>query len=122
MASNPATFDYETARARTKTCQPFQGFPVSESQSQRPPVVGAWSVNPRHAVISLGAGWRYIACSEHLSVPPPGGLEAPKAGPGLNFGRPDGYQWTPTERLRDLLADYSTDLALSCWLTAWLRR
>jgi hypothetical protein len=44
-------------------------------------VVGAWSVNPRHAVVPSGAGWHYNASSGHLSTRPQGGLAgSPKAG------------------------------------------
>jgi hypothetical protein len=43
-------------------------------------VVGAWSVNPRHAVVSAGVRWRYIASSDGLSAPQPGELAgSPKA-------------------------------------------
>jgi hypothetical protein len=31
---------------------------VTKPRIERPSVVGAWSVNPRHAVVSGGAGWR----------------------------------------------------------------
>lgn len=36
------------------------------SPDERWSVVGAWSVNLRHAVASVGTRWRYIAGSEHL--------------------------------------------------------
>ena len=53
----------------------------SNRSIQRPPMVGAWSVNRRHAMVSVGVGWRYIASSEHLSGPRLGGLAgSPKAG------------------------------------------
>ena len=54
-------FDYETAGRERKAASHSRAFLVSESGSQRPSVVGAWSVNPRHAVVSVDAGWRYIA-------------------------------------------------------------
>ena len=44
-------------------------------------MVGAWSVNPRHAVVSHGADWLQIASSAHLSGPRVGGpAGSPKAG------------------------------------------
>jgi hypothetical protein len=68
MASNPGTVR-------------LWAFLVSESGSQRPSVVGAWSVNPRHAVVSVGAGWRYMASSGTVSAAQLGGLAgSPKAG------------------------------------------
>ena len=68
--------------ARTKKLPAIPGLVfVSELGSQRPPVVGAWSVNPRHAVVSLGVGWRYMASSDTLSASQPDGLAgSPKAG------------------------------------------
>lgn len=52
MVSNPATFDDAPARARRKPASHSRAFLVSESGNQRPPVVGARSVNPRHRDIA----------------------------------------------------------------------
>jgi len=53
---------------------------ATEPGIERWSMVGAWSVDPRHAVVSHGAGWRHIARSEHLSAPRRGGLAgSPKA-------------------------------------------
>src|SRR5258705_988610 len=52
----------------------------SRTDGQRLPMVGAWSVNPRHAVVSHGADWLQITRSAHLSGPRVGGLAgSPKA-------------------------------------------
>ena len=51
-----------------------------EGDGQCLPMVGAFSVNPRHAVVSPGVRWRYMASSDTLSMPQPEGLSgSPKA-------------------------------------------
>ena len=58
-----------------------EGLRFSGRGRKQPPVVGAWSVNPRHAVVSIGVRWRYMASSDALSACQPGGLAgSPKAG------------------------------------------
>src|ERR1700757_4013179 len=71
--------DVRVSRGR-RTRWRRRAFLVSESGSQRPPVVDAWSVNPRHAVVSLGVQWRNMASSKAISGSQTDGLAgSPKA-------------------------------------------
>lgn len=65
-------------------------------------MVGAWSVNSRHAVVSDGAGWRYIASSEHLSGPRPGKL-AGSSKAGVAGSNPAGVRQAETTGLCELI-------------------
>jgi len=78
MASNPAT-DYWDGTRRDENLPAipgFSSFPSPEANAD------LWPVNPRHAVVSLGVGWRYMASSDALSPSQPDGLAgSPNATP-----------------------------------------
>ena len=73
MAGNPGTvrFRHGTGDEKAAGYSRAFSFPIPEADAD---LVGAWSVNPRHAVVPLGVRWRYMARSEALFMSQPGGL------------------------------------------------